>query len=47
VTVVVALVLIFYFANELGALVTVMGFAAAGIALALQNVILSIVGYFT
>jgi small-conductance mechanosensitive channel len=46
VTAVVALVLIFYFANELGALVTVMGFAAAGIALALQNVILSIAGYF-
>jgi small-conductance mechanosensitive channel len=46
VTAVVALVLIFYFANELGALVTVLGFAAAGIALALQNVILSIAGYF-
>ena len=44
--VVVALVLIFGFANELGSLATVMGFAAAGIALALQNVIVSIVGYF-
>jgi small-conductance mechanosensitive channel len=44
--VVVALVLIFDFANELGTLGTVMGFAAAGIALALQNVILSFAGYF-
>jgi small-conductance mechanosensitive channel len=43
---VVALVLLFYFANELGALATVMGFAAAGIALTLQNVILSLAGYF-
>jgi small-conductance mechanosensitive channel len=41
-----ALVLIFDFANELGTLGTVMGFAAAGIALALQNVILSLAGYF-
>ena len=41
-----ALVVIFGFASELGALATVMGFAAAGIALALQNVILSIAGYF-
>jgi small-conductance mechanosensitive channel len=44
--VIVALVLIFDFANELGTLGTVMGFAAAGIALALQNVILSFAGYF-
>ena len=44
--VIVALVLIFDFANELGTLGTVMGFAAAGIALALQNVILSLAGYF-
>jgi small-conductance mechanosensitive channel len=43
---IVALVLLFYFANELGALATVMGFAAAGIALTLQNVILSLAGYF-
>lgn len=46
VIVIVALVLLFDFANELGTLATVMGFAAAGIALALQNVILSIAGYF-
>ncbi|HLX37784.1 MAG TPA: mechanosensitive ion channel family protein, partial [Candidatus Binataceae bacterium] len=45
-TVVVALVIIFNFANEIGALATVMGFAAAGIAVALQNVILSLAGYF-
>jgi small-conductance mechanosensitive channel len=44
--VIVALVMIFDFANELGTLGTVMGFAAAGIALALQNVILSFAGYF-
>jgi small-conductance mechanosensitive channel len=46
VVVIVALVLLFDFANELGALATVMGFAAAGIALTLQNVILSLAGYF-
>ncbi len=40
------LVALFGFANELGTLATVMGFAAAGIALALQNVIISIAGYF-
>ena len=43
---IIALVLLFDFADELGALATVMGFAAAGIALTLQNVILSIAGYF-
>jgi small-conductance mechanosensitive channel len=43
---IIALVLLFSFANELGALATVMGFAAAGIALTLQNVILSFAGYF-
>ncbi len=43
---VVALVLLFNFANELGAIATVMGLAAAGLALALQNVILSVAGYF-
>jgi len=43
---VLALVIIFGFASQLSALATVMGFAAAGIALALQNVILSIAGYF-
>lgn len=46
VVVVVSMVLLFYFANELGALATVMGFAAAGIALTLQNVITSLAGYF-
>lgn len=46
VAVVVSMVLLFYFANELGALATVMGFAAAGIALTLQNVITSLAGYF-
>jgi small-conductance mechanosensitive channel len=43
---VVVLVLLFSFANQLGTLATVMGLAAAGIALALQNVILSFAGYF-
>ncbi|HJU09707.1 MAG TPA: hypothetical protein VJ728_02460 [Candidatus Binataceae bacterium] len=43
---IIALVLLFDFANELGALATVMGFAAAGIALTLQNVIISLAGYF-
>lgn len=44
--IVVILVVIFNFATEIGALATVMGFAAAGIAVALQNVILSVAGYF-
>jgi small-conductance mechanosensitive channel len=43
---VVGLVLLFDFANQLGTLATVMGLAAAGVALALQNVILSFAGYF-
>ena len=43
---VVALVLLFGVVNELGSLATIMGFAAAGVALALQNVIISLVGYF-
>jgi small-conductance mechanosensitive channel len=43
---VVVLIVIFDFANELGSLATVLGFAAAGIAVALQNVILSLAGYF-
>jgi small-conductance mechanosensitive channel len=34
------------FSDELGSAATVLGFAAAGIAFALQNVILSIAGYF-
>jgi small-conductance mechanosensitive channel len=45
VTVVIALVLVFDFANQFGALATILGFAAAGIALALQNVIMSMAGY--
>jgi hypothetical protein len=42
-----ALVVVFHFASELTALVTALGFAAAGIAFALQNVILAIAGYFS
>ena len=45
VTVVIALVLVFDFADQFGALATILGFAAAGIALALQNVIMSMAGY--
>jgi small-conductance mechanosensitive channel len=44
-TIVIALVLVFDFANQFGALATILGFAAAGIALALQNVIMSMAGY--
>ena len=44
--IVVTFVILFNFANQIGALATVMGFAAAGIAVALQNVILSLAGYF-
>ena len=46
-TVAVALVFIFHFTSEMAALVTALGFAAAGIAFALQNVILAVAGYFT
>ena len=42
----VVLVLVFGFSNQLSSLATVMGFAAAGIALALQNVIISTGGLF-
>jgi hypothetical protein len=42
-----ALVFVFHFASELTALVTGLGFAAAGIAFALQNVILALAGYFS
>ncbi len=42
----IALVLLFNFTSELGAIATITGFAAAGIALALQNVILSLAGHF-
>src|SRR5262245_6015355 len=47
VTVAVVLVLIFHFTSEMTALVTALGFAAAGIAFALQNLILAVAGYFT
>ncbi|HUY20574.1 MAG TPA: hypothetical protein VMV15_15275 [Candidatus Binataceae bacterium] len=40
------LVVLFNFSNEIGALATVMGLATAGVAFALQNVILSVAGYF-
>jgi len=46
VTTALALVIVFHFASELTALVTALGFAAAGIAFALQNVILALAGYF-
>ncbi len=42
----VVIVMLLTFADELSSFATVMGFAAAGIAVALQNVILSIAGYF-
>jgi len=42
----VALVLLLNFTTELAALATIMGLAAAGVALALQNVILSLAGHF-
>jgi small-conductance mechanosensitive channel len=42
----VALVFIFAFASELGSLATFAGLLTAGVAVALQNVILSIAGYF-
>ncbi len=41
------LVVAFHFTSELAALVTGLGVAAAGIAFALQNVILAVAGYFT
>jgi small-conductance mechanosensitive channel len=43
---VVAIVLTFAFASELGSLATFAGLITAGMALALQNVILSVAGYF-
>jgi small-conductance mechanosensitive channel len=45
-SIVIALILIFGLGGDLRVLATVMGFAAAGVALALQNVILSFAGYF-
>jgi hypothetical protein len=47
VVIAVALVLVFHFASELTVLVAALGFAAAGIAFALQNVILAVAGYFS
>lgn len=47
ITLAIALVLIFHFTSEMAALVTALGFAAAGIAFAFQNVILAVAGYFT
>jgi hypothetical protein len=43
----VVLVLVFHFTSELAALVAALGFGAAGIAFALQNVILAVAGYFS
>lgn len=42
----IVIVLLFNFSSEIGSAATIVGFAAAGIAVALQNVILSIAGYF-
>jgi small-conductance mechanosensitive channel len=42
----IVIVLMVNFSDEIGSAATVVGFAAAGIAVALQNVILSIAGYF-
>ncbi len=44
--IVIALIFVFGLGGDFRVLATVMGFAAAGIALALQNVILSFAGYF-
>ena len=46
IVILVIIVLLFNFTSELGALATVLGFAAAGIAVALQDVIMSVAGYF-
>lgn len=43
---VVIMIVLLDFASELSALTTIMGFAAAGVAVALQNVFVSIAGYF-
>jgi small-conductance mechanosensitive channel len=42
----VAFILLINFSDQLGSFATILGFAAAGVAVALQNVILSIAGYF-
>jgi small-conductance mechanosensitive channel len=44
--VIILIVLLINFSDEIGSAATVVGFAAAGVAVALQNVILSIAGYF-
>ncbi|MHB8380732.1 MAG: hypothetical protein ACYDC3_00120 [Candidatus Binataceae bacterium] len=44
--VLVVFVVLLNFANQISSFGTIMGFAAAGIAVALQNVILSVAGYF-
>lgn len=43
---IILIVLLINFSDEIGSAATVLGFAAAGVAVALQNVILSIAGYF-
>jgi small-conductance mechanosensitive channel len=43
---VIAIIIAFAFSNELGALTTFAGLLTAGVALALQSVLLSMVGYF-
>jgi hypothetical protein len=43
----IVLVLMFHFTSELTALVAALGFAAAGVAFALQTVILAVAGYFS
>lgn len=42
----IGLVLVFTFASELGSMVTFAGLITAGVAVALQNVIVAVVGYF-
>jgi small-conductance mechanosensitive channel len=43
---IVLIIVLINFSDEIGSVATVLGIAAAGIALALQNVILSVAGYF-
>lgn len=42
----IAIILVFAFANEIGSVATFAGLLSAGVAVALQNVILSVAGYF-
>ena len=46
VAIAIVLVIVFHFTSELATLVTALGFAAAGIAFALQTVIVALAGYF-